>query len=151
MLTRASLIIVFALAACATPALAQEPSRGATIVETPIEAIMRFKLRADPVEPMDFVKKSRPPEDQLQYIPVGAPPEQPVKPLLTFEALKAKEAALDGVRARHDRIGRRAPPKVKVNSVAYAPKPPQLKKRTRCLITCVVDPRLKREGPNLLQ
>lgn len=125
------------------PSRAQEKAkkRPTTSTETPIEVIANFKLRADPVEPADFVKKSRPSDDSLQYIPLGAAKPEPATRIMTFDEIKAKEAELDGVRARHDRIGARAAPKGPVKSVAYAPKVLPVKKPKPCLITCVVEPR----------
>ena len=125
------------------PLLAQEKAkkRPTTSTQTPVEVIANFKLRADPVEPAEFVRRTRPPEDSLQYIPLGAAKAEPGSRLMTFDEIKAKEAELDGVRARHDRIGARPAPKGPIKSVAYEPKSPPVKKPKSCLITCVVEPR----------
>ena len=114
--------------------------RQKTPPQNPIDAIRNFKLRADPVEPAEFVRKSRPPEDQLQFIPIGAPKPEPATRPMTLDELRARETDLDGVRARHDRIGARAAPAGPPRSVALAPKPPPEKKKRNCLITCIVDP-----------
>lgn len=111
----------------------------------PIETIRNFKLRHDPVEPADFVKKSRPPEEKLQFLEVGSSRPEPAGRALTYEQIRAKEAELDGVRARHHRIGRRVAPKVKIKSAAMEPKPRPVKKKQVCLISCTVDPLPRRE------
>ena len=126
-------------------AVAQTAPKKPVTNQNPIEVITNFKLRADPVEPMDFVKKSRPPEEQLQYLPITASKPEPEKRVMSFEEIKAKELELDGVRVRHDRIGGRAAPKTPLKTVAYAPKPPAVKKKQSCLITCTVEPRPVRD------
>ena len=131
--------------ALAAPAVAQTQRRSTTSTQSPLEAITSFKLRADPVEPADFVKRSRPPEDQLQYLPVATPKNEPARRVLTFDELKAAEADLDALRARQDRIGARPAPKEKLRSIAFAPKPKAPKKTVPCLITCKVEIRPVRE------
>jgi len=139
------LALPFALVALAASAQAQNQRRPSTVTQSPFDAIVNFKLRSDPVEPADFVRRSRPPEDQLRYIPVGTPKNEPAKRAMTFEELKAAEAGLDAVRARQDRIGARPAPRDKLRSVAFAPKPKEPKKPVPCLITCKVETRPVRE------
>ena len=137
------LLVVAALFAVA-PAWAQQPAarrRPSTSTQAPLEVITNFKLRADPVEPADFVKRTRPPEDRLDYVPVGGPRPEPASKIMSFEELKAREAELDAIRARHDGIGGRKRPAGPVKSVAYEPKKPSPRKRQPCLITCTVETR----------
>ena len=120
------------------PAAAQQQSRS-TSTQSPWEVIRSFKLRADPVEPLEFVRKSRPPENELQYLPLGSPRQEPAKPVMSYEEIRAREASLDNVRIRHDALSGRHAPVVKLKSVAYAPRPPVVKRKPqKCLLTCVI-------------
>ncbi len=129
--------------------LAQTPTstHRSTSTQSPWEVITNFKLRADPVEPAEFVKNSRPPEDSLHYIPLGRARPEPSTRILATPELAAREASLERSRAHHDAIAARAPSKVRVKSVAaYPPRLREAKKPAfECLLTCVVDKKPVRE------
>lgn len=105
--------------------------------DEPSQLSRTLKIRTVPKPAPDFVVKSRPPEDRLQFIPTGSPRAVPRGQPLTPEQIRAKEGELDGLRARHDRIAGRksAPPAPRSVADGGAKKkvPP---KPLRCVLTC---------------
>jgi hypothetical protein len=87
------------LALTAAPVFGQE-------ADNPLmELARKAKLVAEPVEPKDFVKQSRPVE--TNFLPVGAmPPERQLK-VKSPEELKAMQADLEAAALRHDKISGR--------------------------------------------
>lgn len=111
--------------ATALPAVAQQaPASHPTTPENPIEVISKgLKLRADPVEPADFVRQSRPAEDQLNYLSTGGHRPEPDNKILTPDQVKAKQAEMEALLARHDRIaGRKPAAKTAANPPAVSPR-----------------------------
>ncbi|MDB5651585.1 MAG: hypothetical protein JWL62_3105 [Hyphomicrobiales bacterium] len=96
-----------------------------------------LKLRTVPPPAPDFVVRTRPPETSLNYIPTGAPRPMPAGKPLTPDEIRAKEAELDGLRSRQDRIaGRRSAPRAE-RSAADGGKPPKKAAAPlRCVLTC---------------
>jgi hypothetical protein len=128
-------------AACLAPALAQD-NRGSTVLKSPAQVIQEFKLYHEPVEPKEFVRATRPPEENLRYIEVHSGRQDPPGRVMTTEELAARERELDAIRARHDRIGGRQRVAGKFNTVAVPPKPAAAKPAPfPCQITCRINPR----------
>ena len=120
----------------APPQVASQPSKRNPWA-SPMDVISHgIKLKFDPVEPADLVRKSRPSE--LNYVPVGAPRPEPAGKLLTLDELRAREAELDSVRSQHDRLAHRPAPRVAFNPVAQEPRKKQPKAPVNCTITCQV-------------
>ena len=93
---------------------------------------------------MDFVRRSRPPEERLQFIEPHSARAEPPGRLMTFQELAARERQLEAIRARHDRIGRRQRVAVKYNSVAVPPKPVAAKPaKFQCQLTCRINPKYR--------
>ena len=104
---------------------------------SPLEVISKgVKLRSDPVESADFVKASRPAE--LNYIPVGSARPEPASRVLNLDELRAKQAELEALQSRHDKIAGRKQAKVAYNPIAQEPKKKAPKPVVTCTITCQV-------------
>jgi len=118
------------------PVAAQQEGGRAQQSENPFATILRGpRFTTTPMEPQDWVKRSRPADNQA-YIPVGRPPDQPRRRVMTPDEVRAKEAELDAVRARHDRLAHRKSFKGQIGS---ATAPPLLKKEVKkptCVLTC---------------
>lgn len=87
------------------------------------------------MEPQDWVKRSRPADNQA-YVPAGRPSDRPQRRVMTPDEVRAKEAELDAVRAKHDRLAHRKPFK---GQIGTASAPPLLKKEVKkptCVLTC---------------
>jgi hypothetical protein len=118
------LFLAVALCAPATLVHAQEatPSRRPD-ASNPIDVISHgLKFRADPVEPRDFVRETRPSDEKLNYIPTGSARPQPPGKIMTVDQVKAKEAELEAMLARHDKISGRRPATVRATTGAAKPK-----------------------------
>jgi hypothetical protein len=118
------LILAAALCAPATLVHAQQasPSRRPD-ASNPLDVISQgLKLRADPVEPKDFVRETRPSEERLKYIPTGSARPQPAGKVMNAEQVKAKEAELEAILARHDRVSGRRPTAARATTGAAKPK-----------------------------
>ena len=69
------------------------------IGEDPISVMMKWRPTAEPPEMPDFVKRTRPPENQLDYTPLtGTEPKRP--PRKTPAELAATMQKLDSAGAR---------------------------------------------------
>jgi hypothetical protein len=95
----------------AAPFAAAQPaqtsaSKGFELGESPFSVMMRWRPTKEPREMPDFVRKSRPPEESLQYQPlVGVEPAGPARK--TPEEVAAAKAKLDAAgRANRARAGR---------------------------------------------
>ncbi len=122
----------------AVPAASAQASGGGAS-PSPVDAIANgLKLTTTPREPEDFVRKTRGPQDSLGYVPVVGERREPAKRLMTGDEIRAREAELDAVRARHDASARRRPAAGPFRSAA----PPVVARKetpaTKCLITCGV-------------
>ncbi len=101
--TRA-LIFVGALLASLGSAIAQNAAAPAN----PLADLARAaKLIPDPVEPKDFVKKTRP--ANTDFLPIGMIPKARDLKVKTPTEVKAMEQELDNARAVQDRIAGRKP------------------------------------------
>jgi hypothetical protein len=59
----------------------------------------------------DFVRTSRPPNSELNYIPTGSERPQPARPIMNPDQVKAMELELDALRGKHDKAsGRKVAP-----------------------------------------
>jgi hypothetical protein len=109
-----------------------------TIMEGP-------RLTTTPPEAADWVRASRPAPDAPR--PAARPPG-PGRPLLTADEIRAREAQLDRLRARHDRIAGRKAPTGKFGSAAGKPQAEEKEKyKPGCALTCsnpIVVPRTRR-------
>ena len=92
------------------------------------------KLRADPVEPTDWVKARRP--NELQEPARVQPGAEPARKLLTPDEIRRREAQLDAARSRHDQLSGRKPTRGKFASAAGEPTEKKKKVEVRCTLTC---------------
>jgi|GEM_PF-4718574 hypothetical protein len=114
---------VAVLSATVGMACAQQSTGHKPLPANPLEAISQgLKLRADPVEPKDFVTGSRPTD--MQYIPTGSPRPQPPSKVMTADQVKAKQAELEAMLVRHDRATGRKPTPVRATTGAAKPLAP---------------------------
>ena len=100
----------FALAALALAGLAGCASgpEGTATGDGPVKSLLRAgNFVTDPPKPKDFVVKSRPADDRLDYIPVHLRPANRPEPVLAPAGVKAQENQLDAIRKQHDRISGR--------------------------------------------
>ena len=81
----------------------------------------KLGLATDPGPPQDFVIKSRPAEP-LEFVPAGRKPFVHDNAVKTSDELKALDAEMDAVRARHDAIRSTFAPAVKAVADAAAAK-----------------------------
>lgn len=100
-----------------------------------IETIMEGpRLTTTPPEAADWVRATR--RDPNAPRPIARPPG-PGRPLLKPDQIRAHEAQLDRLRARHDRIAGRKPPTGKFGSAAGKPEAPPVEKyKPGCVLTC---------------
>lgn len=137
--------VVLALV-CAASAMAQSGPNAAPAASDPLQAIGEaLKLRATTRDPADFVRNSRKPDGELQYVPLGAANAEPARRVLTPDEIRAAERDLDGVRAKHDAMAGRKTAAAPAKSVAPGPAGPAKPKTRNCLITCVVSPNVASE------
>lgn len=109
---------------------------GAALAQGLIETLTQGpRLRTDPGQPADWVRASRP-----AVIPDAAAVDpadrQPRRALMAPDDVRRKEAELDALRVRHDRISGRKPFTEKVRSAAAEPVVKPKKKEVRCALTC---------------
>jgi hypothetical protein len=99
-----AVMIVGALIGSGLLSLAEEAPAPAN----PLADIARAaKLVPDPVEPKDFVKKTRP--ATTDFLPIGIVPKERDVKVKTPDEIKAMEHELDSARAVQDRIAGRKP------------------------------------------
>ena len=92
---------------------------------------------AEPDMP-DFVRDTRP--QQLDYLPITSRGAEPDRAILTPDEIRRREADLEKLRSRHDRMAARAPgPAVK--SAAPEPVAKKTKVEAPCLLTCTIKAR----------
>jgi hypothetical protein len=114
------LLVTAALGASVSIACAQQAAPAAS---GPIDALTKsLKFRADPVEPKDFVRDSRPSEDRLNFISTGSQRPQPPGKTMTADQVKAKQAELEAILARHDKVSGRKPAAARATTGAAKPK-----------------------------
>lgn len=98
-----------------------------TILEGP-------RLTTTPPEAADWVRQTRPDPNAARG---PATTSSPARPLLSAEEIRAREAALDRARARHDRLAGRKPPSGKFGSAAGKPvEKGDLRPKSGCVLTC---------------
>ena len=118
-----ALLATVALCATVTVACAQEKRPAAKPDPGPFQVISKgLKLRADPVVPKDFVRDSRPADDQLNYIPTGSQRPQPPSQPMNADQVKAKQAELEAMLVRHDKVSGRKPAAARATTGATKPK-----------------------------
>ena len=121
--TTRALLATVALCATVTAGLAQERRPAAKPDPGPLQIISKgLKLRADPVQPKDFVRDSRPADDQLNYIPTGSQRPQPPGQPMNADQVKVKQAELEAMLARHDKVSGRKPASARATTGAAKPK-----------------------------
>ena len=99
-------------------------------------------LRPDTGPMPGFVTRTRPPEADLHYVPLGgARPEPATKPL-TPDEIKSQEAELSTLRARDDLRGGRRAPVVNARSAAGQPKAAKKTPPRTCRITCAINTKI---------
>jgi hypothetical protein len=100
-----------------------------------IETIMQGpRFTTTPPEAADWVRASRPAANTA-----AAPPRRPGpgRAVLTPDQIRAQEAQLDSLRARHDRAAGRRGPSGKLGSAAGKPQPSDAEKhKPGCVLTC---------------
>lgn len=80
----------------------------ATPADSPVKNLLKLgNFATDPAPAKDFVVKSRPAPDKLDYLPVHARPATRPGAIYTPAQAKAKEAELDQLRFAHDRLANR--------------------------------------------
>lgn len=101
-----------------------------------IETIMQGpRLTTTPPEAADWVRKSRGAQTAGRAPQAAAP--APARRLLTPDEIRAREAALDSARVRHDRIAGRKSQTGKVGSAAGKPQAASAEKpKVGCVMTC---------------
>jgi hypothetical protein len=120
----------------AAPVAAQQETGRAQNSDNPFATILRGpRFTTTPMEPQDWVKQSRPADNQA-YIPVGRAADQPQRKVMTPDEVRAKEAELDGVRAKHDRLAHRKPLTGQIGSATAPPLPKKEAKKPNCVLTC---------------
>jgi hypothetical protein len=91
--------VAAAIGLCPLAASAQELKLG----EDPISVMMKWRPTTQPREMPEFVKRTRPPEDQLNYTPLtGADPKRPPRktPAELAATMHRLDSAAAGARAR---------------------------------------------------
>jgi hypothetical protein len=100
-----------------------------------VETIMQGpRFTTTPPEAANWVRASRPAANAA-----AAPPRRPGpgRAVLTPDQIRAQEAQLDSLRARHDRIAGRRGPSGKLGSAAGKPEPSDAEKhKPGCVLTC---------------
>jgi len=120
----------------AAPVAAQQSGGSAHNSDNPFAAILRGpRFTTTPMEPQDWVKRSRPADNEA-YVPVGRPGDRSQRPVMTPDQVRAKEAELDAVRARHDRLAHRKGFKGQIGSATAPPLPKKEVKKPNCVLTC---------------
>jgi hypothetical protein len=120
----------------AAPVAAQQSGGRAQQSENPFETILRGpRFTTTPMEPQDWIKRSRPTDTQA-YIPVGRAADQPQRKVMTPDEVRAKEAELDAVRAKHDRLAHRKSLAGQIGSATAPPLPKKEVKKPTCVLTC---------------
>ena len=120
---RALMSAVAVFSATVTLAHAQQSTGHKPLPANPLEAISQgLKLRADPVESKDFVRESRPTD--MQYIPAGTPRPQPPTKVMSADQVKSKQAELEAMLVRHDRVSGRKPTPARATTGAAKPVAP---------------------------
>lgn len=98
-----------------------------TILEGP-------RLTTTPPEAADWVRQTRPDPNAPR---APATRSSPTRPLLSAGEIRAREAALDRARARHDTLAGRRTPSGKFGSAAGKPiANDNLRPKTGCVLTC---------------
>jgi len=115
------------------PANATDSAPASPSADAPDDGIVRtiakkLCLATDPGQPQDFVIKSRP-AGPLDYVPAGRKPFVHDNKVKTPDELKALDADMDAVRARHDTIRSTFAPAVKAVADAAAAKAAKEKAR----------------------
>jgi hypothetical protein len=130
-------LVLCAIALLSTaPVAAQQAAGSAKQSDNPFATILRGpRFTTTPIEPQDWVKQSRPTDNQA-YIPVGRNTDQPGRRVMTPDEVRAKEAELDGVRAKHDRLAHRKPLTGQIGSATAPPLPKKVVKKPNCVLTC---------------
>lgn len=112
------LLMIAVIALSAGSACAQS----AAPAEAPMKKLFKLgNFATDTVPPKEFVVKSRPSPDKLDYLPVHVRPAARPGKIYTPAEAKAKEAELDELRLAHDRLANR--PTVSLTSADARKKP----------------------------
>ena len=129
--------VLFGVIASALPVAAQQSNgRGAQQSENPLTTILRGpRFTTTLIEPKEWVKRSRP-EGEQAYIPVGRNADISRRRIMTPDEVRAKEAELNAVQAKHDRLGHRKPMRGAIGSAAAPPIRKKEAKKETCILTC---------------
>ncbi|MBN9081639.1 MAG: hypothetical protein J0I16_09070 [Rhizobiales bacterium] len=93
------------------------------------------RLTTTPLEAPEWMQRRRTGREQ-EFVPVGPPPNQPQRTVLTEDQIKAKEAELDAVARRHDQIAGRKGYKGKIGTASAPPIKRVKPKPMPCVLTC---------------
>jgi hypothetical protein len=108
-----------AFLACAATCLLASPGV-AQQADNPLKSVAKtLGFATDVAPPADFVRQSRPNEEQ-GYIPVFQPPPEPAKKALADKDLKAMRGDLDSTEKSHDAIRQAFPPSAKAVAAQQA-------------------------------
>jgi len=101
----------------------------------PLTPLLRGSgLATDPGQPADWVRAARPPQEEL-YGRRHVPDQQPQRPLMDRDAVRALEQELNRLRAGHDRAAQR-PAAAAAGSAAGPPPAPAPAPAPGCVLTC---------------
>ena len=93
------------------------------------------RLTTTPLEAPEWMQRRRTGREQ-EFVPIGRPPNQPQRTVLTEDQIKAKEAELDAVARRHDQIAGRKGYKGKIGTASAPPIKRVKPKPMPCVLTC---------------
>ncbi len=92
------------------------------------------RITTTPPPAADWVRAARPDPNAPRP---AARPAAPGRPVLTDAQVRANEAQLENLRARHDRVAGRKPPTGKFGSAAGKPQAPEVEEhKPGCALTC---------------
>ena len=128
-----------ALAQSAPPAGQEAAKPRAGLLDTLLEGP---KLRTTAPEPQDWVKAARPAVQAPEPRRVQ-PAAEPARAILTPDQIRAREAELDNVRRRHDRLAQRKPATGPFASAAPPPAAAPPKPPAACVLACPPAPARK--------
>lgn len=100
-------------------------------------------LRADPPAPAEWVKRTRP-----TIIPDASRPSsraEPQRPLMNAEQIRRREAELDALRIRQDRLAGRKATRGRYRSAAGDPVVKPKPETRKCILTCAPIGRLEKK------
>ncbi len=119
----------------ANAAAKQKPTAAKPAPKGFVETLMEGpRITTTPPPAADWVRAARPDPNVTRP---AARPAAPGRPVLTDAQIRANEAQLENLRARHDKVAGRKPPTGKFGSAAGKPQAPEVEKhKPGCALTC---------------